>query len=145
LSIKKENLWYEEKNTNTQPKLDPICSAVGKRNMNPISVMQSSFKFPLCNISLYSPDEKRVRETKKWFERLPFHVSKDSNPNLKEFNPPLDMNGKSDYVNPSNSYVLHDINDLICGKASFDSKGLDAPIAAIIWENVFKSDDFFKE
>ena len=139
----KENLWPEPKGV-TDPKLLPICKAVGMSK----ETTKKFYQFPLSKVLLLRDTKDDIE--KKWFERLPFDNVDDPD-NIKieiqKFDPPLCMhspNNSQEPVAEIEDKLMMSINDGISVKEVPNANQLNAPIAALIWENMFKSDEFRK-
>ena len=142
--ISLEKAWYPAGyRDNSPPKIGPIKHAVGK-SMSPEEARERSHRFPLSDVLLLSrgtEDERR-----DWYEKLPFkEVSKSVSLCIGEFNPPIIIHSgnSGEGVKRIEDMFMKEINDSISGdEATRSDDTVDAPIAALIWENVLKSREF---
>ena len=142
--ISLEKVWYPaDYKDDSPPKLGPIKHAVGK-SMSPEKAVAGSHRFPLSDVLLLSrgtEDERR-----NWYEKLPFEgVSRSVSLCIGEFNPPLIIHSPNsgEGVKRIEDVFMKEINDSISGdEATRSDDTVDAPIAALIWENVLKSREF---
>ena len=116
------------------PKLGPISNAVGK-GVSPNDV--DCYKFPLSEVSLQRKFEDP--DSREWFQPLAFTVEDPKKTDLiiGEFNPPV-----VDSIGKIEDTLMSDINQVLEKQQIIFGKTLDAPVAAIIWESVFKSSEF---
>jgi len=129
------------------PKLDPIRTVPGK-NLPPYEVLHNSISFPLVDFEVTKHDtgEKKPID---WFERLPITVNDGQNAGMQvgHITPPLSIN---DPTNPDPKQIsnldprlLRNINDKLRTMLRRDGDKLDAPIAALVWEEgAFESGQF---
>ena len=138
-----DKVWHEANLLENSPKLEPIKRAIGK-SMSPEKALERSHRFPLSDVFLLSRGVEDKR--KNWYERLPFKgVSDTVSLCINEFNPPLIMHSAMSYkgVEKIEDALMKEINDSISGdEATRSQNTVDAPIAALIWENVLKSKEF---
>ncbi len=144
----REDLWHKPTGSegNLQPKLGPICQAVGEfHKPEDIDV----YKFPLSEVLLRS---QSVKDSRKWFDALPFKVKnpKVTKLEIKKFNPPICVHSLDDsdesiktiedqYMRSINNGLREGVNG---GEKLIIGETVDAPVAALIWENLLKSSKF---
>ena len=137
-----KDLWNDEdKSLGVDPKTGPICNAVGQ-NDNESDGLNTRHTFPLSRIKIGHPKEDDIE--RNWFDRLPFeNLANGSIPRIKEFDPPLCLHPSDD------SYQLGEIEDKLIKAINNEIENpvwtvgkMNAPIGAVIWEQVLKSAKF---
>ena len=144
-SIGGEDLWHEDtsKADNSNPKLDPICEALRKSDMDAVQVIKNSYKFPLCRVTLQRTG--RPDEYMNWFDEIPSKIAKDKELEIKNFDPALCFHSRENSdmeIEIVGDKPMSNINKMIKREKTADDAGVHVPIAAIIWENVFRSPEF---
>ncbi len=137
------DLWDDEESVpQSDPKLAPICNAVGK-SMNPNEAEENSYKFPLSKVRLLA--REKDDDEKCWSDSLPFEgVPSNYSLRIREFSPPLSVHPPHDtqeLVTKLENERMNEINKIISEEVR-DTAGVDAPIAAAIWENMLRSAKF---
>jgi len=140
-----KDLWDDEdQNLGQDPKTGPICNAVGE-SMNPDGVQLHCYKFPLSRVILHTKEGPTERN---WFDRLPFeNVSVGSSLRIKEFDPPLcihSLTNSHKSISKIENKLIRNINDEISDPTLPSSGKIEAPIAALIWEQILDSSEFQK-
>ncbi len=141
------NIWYapEVPEDDFDPKLAPILNAVGK-NRDPDK--EKNYKFPLSKVLLRRSGEEEDGQ-KAWFESLPFRIEKDpenTSLGIEEFDPPLCMHSpvnSEKTVKKIENSLTRKINKSLQDEVRKEN-GLDAPVAALVWERMLESSTFRK-
>ncbi|MCY4674006.1 MAG: hypothetical protein OXD43_09640 [Bacteroidetes bacterium] len=136
-------IWHEDQGR-SDPKLGPIKNAVGEE-MSPNDVLKRSHKFPLAK--LVFDDHLGERVQKNWFDALPFENVEESVELYvwEEIDPPLlvdyPLEGHPKVTVRIDDNCMRKINKGLKDESSRDVRKLDAPVAALIWENAFNSEN----
>ncbi len=142
----RKDLWDDEdQNLGFDPKTGPICNAVGE-SMNPDEVELHCFKFPLSRVILHTKEGGPT--DRKWYDRLPFeNISEGSSLRIKEFDPPLcihSLTNSDKSIAKIENKLIKKINEEISNPTLPSSGKIEAPIAALIWEQILDSSEFQK-
>ena len=140
----KGELWAKPRGK-FDPKFAPICAALERKDDQRPGDTVRSYKFPLSSVLLRHVNKADIK--KDWFEPLPFNDVPDENYTLRitKFDPPLCMHKDcSRPVELISDDLMRRIRNSILDDVEKAENQLNAPIAALIWEYVFESDEFRK-
>ncbi len=138
--LARQDLWHEPRGRR-DPKLGPIRSVVAK-GMDDWKETDN-YRSPLCKVQILRREDAVV-DHKDWIAKLPFRIGDDMTLGMKMFDPPLHV-GKSEFVQSLEDNLMREIRDRISKESDRDENGVDAPIAALVWEKTMDSPEEFSK
>ena len=126
------------------PKTEPVKRIAGD-SMAYAEVKAGWFAHPLVNLEVWR--KSGSRNTVRWYDRVPFDTGGSRQVEVGDLEPPLVLSGpleeEAEVLTTLAAARLSEINGVLKKEGfSEENLGFIAPVAALVWEAVFRSREF---